>query len=73
MKLEMITIGYYISEVGSKDGILTEPHDNAIVRACNALYRPNPLLTNNPEKTLFIGRLDKNIDEKDLEDVSCNI
>ncbi|XP_046647176.1 U11/U12 small nuclear ribonucleoprotein 35 kDa protein-like [Daphnia pulicaria] len=56
-------------EVGSKDGKDIEPHDNAIVRACNALYHPNHLLTNNPQTTLFIGRLDKNVTEKDLEDV----
>lgn len=67
------TIQYYLSEVGSKDGKDIEPHDNAIVRACNALYHPNHLLTNNPQTTLFIGRLDKNVTEKDLEDVSCII
>ena len=59
-----------ILEIGSKDANSTVPHDNAIVRACNAYYRPNHRLTNNPQTTLFIGRLDKNVTENDLKDVS---
>ena len=46
-----------ILEIGSKDANSTVPHDNAIVRACNANYRPNHRFTNNPQTTLFIGRL----------------
>ena len=59
-----------ILEIGSKDANSTVPHDNAIVRACNANYRPNHRFTNNPQTTLFIGRLDKNVTENDLKDVS---
>lgn len=57
-------------EIGSIDGTCTEPHDNGIVRACNAKYRPNPLLTSNSEATLFVGRLEKDVTEADLEKVS---
>ncbi|KAK4012070.1 U11/U12 small nuclear ribonucleoprotein 35 kDa protein [Daphnia magna] len=56
-------------QVGSIDGTHTDPHDNGIVRACNASYHPNRLLKNNPERTLFIGRLDKDVMEKDLENL----
>ena len=48
-------------KVGCIDGSGNIPHDNGIVRATSAVYRPNPLLTNNPKLTLFVGRLDKTI------------
>ena len=60
-------------EVGSIDGTHNDPHDNGIIRACNAFYRPNRILTNNPETTLFIGRLHKDVTEKDLDEVSILI
>ncbi|KAI9558268.1 hypothetical protein GHT06_015021 [Daphnia sinensis] len=56
-------------QVGSIDGTHTDPHDNGIVRACNASYHPNRLLKNDPERTLFIGRLDRDVMEKDLENL----
>lgn len=57
-------------KVGCIDGSGNIPHDNGIVRATSAVYRPNPLLTNNPKLTLFVGRLDKDVTEEDLKEVS---
>lgn len=53
-------------QAGSIDGTDTIPHDKAIIRACNATYRP-PKLDTDPKCTLFIGRLNKNTRELDIE------
>ena len=56
-------------KIGSIDGIATFPHDRALTRAANARYRPNPKLDNDPKATLFVGRLDEDVTEEDLEKV----
>lgn len=65
-------------EVGNIDKTGAEPHDNAVIRACNARYRPNSHLKNDPKSTVFVGRLDKDVTEKDLIKVvhlqcGCNV
>lgn len=57
-------------KVGSIDGTATYPHDRAVVRACQATYHPNPKLDNDPDSTLFVGRLDEEVTEDDLTKVN---
>ncbi|ORX48178.1 U11/U12 small nuclear ribonucleo protein 35 kDa protein [Piromyces finnis] len=58
---------------GSIDGTDTRPHDHGIVRALNSYYKlKKPIiakLTSNSLKTLFVGRLKDNINERDIEKV----
>lgn len=66
---------YYASvydpmQVSNIDGSADYAHDRAIIRACKATFRPNLTLKNRPECTLFIGRLDTDVTDKDLEKVS---
>ncbi|GAB6025318.1 small nuclear ribonucleoprotein 35kDa (U11 U12) [Chamberlinius hualienensis] len=58
-------------KVGSIDGTDTEPHDNGIRRAMEALYRPNSRVVGNPRKTLFVARLNPSTNEETLQDVFC--
>lgn len=39
------------------------PHDNGIVRALNAHYKPNERVTGSAKHTIFIGRLHPRTDE----------
>lgn len=39
------------------------PHDNGIVRAVNAHYKPNERIVGDPKHTVFIGRLHMKTDE----------
>lgn len=56
--------------VSNIDGSANYAHDRAIIRACKTAYKPNSALKNRPECTLFIGRLDSDVTDKDLEKVS---
>ncbi|XP_059472497.1 U11/U12 small nuclear ribonucleoprotein 35 kDa protein-like [Neocloeon triangulifer] len=53
-------------EAGSIDATDTEPHDNAIARAMEAHYTPNPTLRSKPEYTVFIARLNFGTSESTL-------
>lgn len=44
-------------------GTDTCPHDNGIVRAINAHYKPNERIVGNPRHTIFIGKLHLKTDE----------
>lgn len=59
--------------VGNIDGSDTVVHDKAVLRASNVVYRPNPKLKNDPKATLFVGRLDLEVTEEDLEKVTVYI
>ena len=59
---------------GSIDGTDEQPHDTAILRALNSRYKPNFAKfkrdngdVGEPEKTLFIGRIGFQTDEKTIE------
>uniref|UniRef100_A0A1B6D5S4 U11/U12 small nuclear ribonucleoprotein 35 kDa protein n=1 Tax=Clastoptera arizonana TaxID=38151 RepID=A0A1B6D5S4_9HEMI len=56
-------------KAGSIDGTDTIPHDKAITRAMEADYKPNTRLQSNPEKTLFVGRLNPNTSEEKVKEV----
>lgn len=50
------------------------PHDKAIIRALNSVYKPNVKLKSNPDKTFFVGNLNPTTDEvRTLLDVNFNI
>lgn len=55
-------------KAGSIDGTDTTPHDMAIIRAINSTYIPNESCSGNPNKTLFVGRLNPITDEDTLKD-----
>lgn len=59
-------ITYDPIQAGSIDGTDTIPHDRAILRALRSTYKPHTSSTD-PTRTLFIGRLNKNSREPDLE------
>ena len=56
--------------VGNIDGSDIIPHDHAVIRACQSVYKPNPHLKSDSQKTLFVGRLDSEVTETDLEKVN---
>ena len=51
---------------GSIDGTDEYPHDKGIVRAMNAVYKPNKFVKGQPEYTVFVGRLHPNTTEETL-------
>ncbi|XP_067667187.1 U11/U12 small nuclear ribonucleoprotein 35 kDa protein-like isoform X2 [Haliotis asinina] len=53
-------------KAGSIDGTDTEPHDNGIVRAMKAKYKPNKSVDGDPHKTIFVCRLDRQTEEDTL-------
>uniref|UniRef100_A0A182SGS3 U11/U12 small nuclear ribonucleoprotein 35 kDa protein n=1 Tax=Anopheles maculatus TaxID=74869 RepID=A0A182SGS3_9DIPT len=53
-------------QVGSIDGTDQVPHDRALVRAINSIYRPNRKVKGNPLHTIFIGRLAHSVTEEQL-------
>jgi len=54
---------------GSLDGTDEKPHDHGIIRALNSKYKPNLNVKGDPEKTLFIGRINFKTSEEVLEKV----
>lgn len=54
---------------GSLDGTDEKPHDHSIIRALNNKYKPNLQVKSDPEKTLFIGRINFKTSEEVLEKV----
>ncbi|EDV27580.1 uncharacterized protein TRIADDRAFT_53423 [Trichoplax adhaerens] len=42
---------------GSIDGTDSLAHDRAVIRAMTSRYKPNTLVATDPNRTLFIGRL----------------
>ncbi|XP_060068902.1 U11/U12 small nuclear ribonucleoprotein 35 kDa protein-like [Ylistrum balloti] len=52
---------------GSIDTTDKDPHDRGIVRAMNAKYKPNKDVIGNPEKTVFIARLNPKTTEDTIE------
>lgn len=54
-------------KIGSIDGTDTYPHDNGIVRAINANYKPNERVVGDPKRTIFIGRLHLRTDEVKIQ------
>ncbi|XP_046341175.1 U11/U12 small nuclear ribonucleoprotein 35 kDa protein-like [Haliotis rufescens] len=53
-------------KAGSIDGTDTEPHDNGIVRAMNAKYKPNKSVDGDPHRTIFVSGLDRQTEEDTL-------
>lgn len=53
-------------EAGSCDRSHTAPHDRAVLRATKSNYRPNKGIRGDPQKTLFIGRLNMDTTEEKL-------
>ncbi|XP_063434113.1 U11/U12 small nuclear ribonucleoprotein 35 kDa protein-like [Mytilus trossulus] len=56
-------------KAGSIDATDTEPHDHGIIRAMAAKYKPNKDVVGDPEKTIFIARLNPKTDETTIEKV----
>ena len=56
-------------QAGSIDGTDTEPHDQGVVRAMTAVYKPNHHVQGDPNATLFVARLHPNTTEEILEKV----
>ena len=54
---------------GSIDGTDEKPHDRGIIRALNSVYKPNLKVKSDPEKTLFIGRINFKTTEDVLEKI----
>ena len=54
---------------GSIDGTDEIPHDHGIVRAMNAVYKPNKSVSSCANKTIFISRLDWDTTENTLRSV----
>ena len=52
---------------GSIDGTDDKPHDHGIIRALNSNYKPNLSVKSEPERTLFIGRINFKTTEEHLE------
>ena len=59
---------YHPLQAGSIDGTDIFPHDRGVVRAMSSSYRPNKRVTGDPDKTLFVSRLDKNTKEQTVKD-----
>lgn len=53
-------------EAGSIDRTDTEPHDNAIARALNSTFTPNPSFKSKPDYSIFVSRLNFNTNESTL-------
>jgi U11/U12 small nuclear ribonucleoprotein SNRNP35 len=52
---------------GSIDGTDEKPHDHGIIRALESThYKPNSTVKSNPDKTLFIGRINYKTNEETL-------
>ncbi|OQR77336.1 U11/U12 small nuclear ribonucleoprotein 35 kDa protein-like [Tropilaelaps mercedesae] len=51
---------------GTRDGSGDFVNDRAILRACQATFRP-PSLKSDPKKTVFVGRLQLSVTEKDVQ------
>lgn len=48
----------------------TKPHDHGIIRALNSThYKPNLAVKSDPDRTLFIGRINYKTQEKELEKI----
>ncbi|XP_052102398.1 U11/U12 small nuclear ribonucleoprotein 35 kDa protein-like isoform X2 [Mytilus californianus] len=57
-------------KAGSIDATDTEPHDHGIIRAMAAKYKPNKKdVVGDPEKTIFIARLNPKTNETTIEKV----
>ena len=56
-------------KAGSIDATDTEPHDHGIIRAMAAKYKPNKDVIGDPEKTIFIARLNPKTDETTIQKV----
>lgn len=56
-------------KAGSIDATDTEPHDHGIIRAMAAKYKPNKDVVGDPEKTIFIARLNPKTNETTIEKV----
>ncbi|ELU02850.1 hypothetical protein CAPTEDRAFT_133662 [Capitella teleta] len=65
---QAIPTDYDPLRAGSIDGTDADPHDNGIVRALNAKYKPNKGVRGNPECTVFVGRLNHSTTEETLEE-----
>lgn len=57
---------YDALKAGSIDGTDDLPHDQGIIRAMTAKYKPNKDVVGIPEHTIFVGRLSPNTDEDAL-------
>jgi len=57
---------YHPLQAGSIDGTDTVPHDRAVTRAMESKYKPNKRVTGDPDKTLFVGKLNKDTSEATL-------
>lgn len=56
---------FFISNFQS--GTDSYPHDNGIIRALNANYKPNERVVGNPRYTIFVGRLHMKTNEETLK------
>jgi len=56
-------------KAGSIDTTDEDPHDRAIIRALEAKYKPNKDVIGDPEKTVFVARLNPKTNEETLESV----
>lgn len=64
---EPVAVEYDPLKAGSIDGTDTVPHDRAIVRAMEAVYKPNPLVVGDPKCTVFVGRLNPRTTEDTVQ------
>ncbi|CAH0382933.1 unnamed protein product [Bemisia tabaci] len=67
-KFEKLDVCYDPLIAGSIDGTDTTPHDNAIVRAMNAKYRPRKFEDGNPYTTIFVWKLRPTVTESYLRE-----
>jgi len=68
-KWEPIARKYDPLKAGSIDGTDTIPHDHGVVRAMQAEYKPNKLVTGDPKATVFIGRLNRHTSETTIREI----
>lgn len=56
-------------KIGSIDGTDTEPHDKAIIRAINSVYKPNKHVKGRPECTIFVSRINLRTTKETIQEV----
>lgn len=64
---EPIAVEYDPLKAGSIDGTDSVPHDRAIIRAMEAVYKPNLLVVGEPKCTVFVGRLNPKTTEDTIQ------
>lgn len=68
-KWEPVARKYDPLKAGSIDGTDTVPHDHGVIRAMQAEYKPNELVSGDPKATVFVGRLNRNTTEATLKEI----